>query len=149
MYKTDSEIEHIAYGVIERSLPKPEWTHAAHFATAVWLLRSPCHDAERDMPDLIKRYNEACGVRNTDTDGYHHTITLASLRAAKKVLNELPDETGLAESVNAVLLSGYGHSDWILEYWSRALLFSVDARRTWVDPDMKTQDFLTGTEENS
>lgn len=144
MYTTDSEVDHIARCVIKRSLPKPDWTHAAHFAAAVWLLRSPDHDAERDMPELIRRYNEVCGVKNTETEGYHHTITLASLRAAKKVLNDLPEETGLAESVNAVLLSGYGKSDWILEYWSRALLFSVDARKNWVDPDMKTQDFLTG-----
>lgn len=144
MFSHDSEIEYIALGVINRTLPKPEWTHAAHFAVAVWLLRSEAYEAERDMPALIRAYNEACGVRNTDTEGYHHTITLASLRAAAEVMDNLPDETSLTECTNAVLSSGYGKSDWILDYWSKPVLFSVEARKFWVGPDQKTPKFLGG-----
>jgi len=29
-----------------------------------------------------------------------------------------------------------GKSDWILTYWSREKLFSVEARRSWVEPDL-------------
>ena len=39
-------------------------------------------NAFREMPGLIRAYNESTGVPNTDTGGYHETITLASLRAA-------------------------------------------------------------------
>ena len=79
---TDDDIARIATGVIDRTLPKSEWTHAAHFAAAVWVLTRPDMDAARDMPGLIRAYNTATGVANTDTEGYHETITLASIRAA-------------------------------------------------------------------
>ena len=33
---SDADIERIALGVVDRTLPKPEWTHAAHFAAALF-----------------------------------------------------------------------------------------------------------------
>ncbi|HEX7884720.1 MAG TPA: hypothetical protein VF474_01970, partial [Phenylobacterium sp.] len=80
---SDDDIARIGRGVADRTLPKPEWTHAAHFAAAFWLLTRPQGDAEAEMPGLIRAYNAATGVENTDTSGYHETITLASLRAAR------------------------------------------------------------------
>ena len=81
-FLSDAEIERIGRSLLDRSLPKVEWTHAAHFAAALWLLRQPEMYADRDMPRMIRAYNEATGVPNTDTSGYHETITLGSLRAA-------------------------------------------------------------------
>ena len=137
MFTTDKDINRIARGVMDRTLPKPEWTHAAHVAAAVWLIRSPDYDAERDMPDLIRRYNLACGVKNTDTDGYHETITLASIRMASYLLNQLPAETRLLDAVTHLIACGLARPEWILDYWTREALFSVTARRSWVDPDIK------------
>ena len=52
----------------------------AHFAASLWLMRHRADlDLPRDMPDLIRRYNEAVGGVNSDTEGYHETITLAFL----------------------------------------------------------------------
>jgi hypothetical protein len=133
-------IEHIGRGLLERSLPKPEWTHAAHFAAAFWLLRQPGIDALREMPGLIRAYNEATGVPNTDSGGYHETITLASLRAARAWLAARPDMP-LHEALNELLASELGRSDWLLAYWSRPLLFSVAARRAWADPDLQPLPF--------
>src|SRR5512146_44410 len=87
----DTCIEHIARGLIDRTLPKSDWTHAAHFAAALWLLRHRGDAAFSDMPPLIRAYNEATGVANTDTSGYHETITIASLRVARAWLDERPD----------------------------------------------------------
>jgi hypothetical protein len=61
-FHSDAEIEYIARGLTDRSLPKPLWTHAAHFAAALWLLRCRGADAMIDMPPLIRAYNEATGV---------------------------------------------------------------------------------------
>lgn len=132
---TDTDIERIAHGLIDRSLPKSEWTHAAHFAAAFWLLSRPGTDAIREMPGLIRAYNEATGVANTDDGGYHETITLASLRATDAWLAARGGEP-LHESLAALLNSRFGRSDWLLTYWSRTLLFSPAARRVWVDPDL-------------
>src|SRR5687768_10483767 len=119
---THADIERIGRGVRDRTLPKPEWTHAAHFACALWALTRPDMDAFRDMPGLIRAYNEATGVPNTDTDGYHETITMASLRAAEAWLKARA-RAPLPETLAGLLASDHGRSDWLLRYWSKARLF--------------------------
>jgi len=139
-FSSDAEIDRIGRGLLDRSLPKAEWTHAGHFAAALWLLRQPQLDAPRDMPGLIRAYNEATGTPNTDSGGYHETITLASLRAARAWLATRP-ETALHQALRELLESPYGRADWLLTYWSRPLLFSVAARRGWVEPDLQELPF--------
>ena len=139
-FSSDVEIERIGRGLLDRSLPKAEWTHAGHFAAAFWVLRRPNMDAARDMPGLIRAYNEATGVHNTDTTGYHETITLASLRAAGAWLRGRSG-VPLHEALNELLATAYGRSDWLLGYWSRPLLFSVAARKAWVNPDLRELPF--------
>src|SRR3984885_13755903 len=90
-FHSDAEIERIARGLIDRSLPKCAWTHAAHFAAALWLLKHRGCLAMREMPPLIIAYNEAPGVANTDSGVYHATIPLASWRAAHAWLLNRPD----------------------------------------------------------
>ena len=137
---TDDDIARIGEGVIARTLPKAEWTHAAHFACALWLLTRPHLDAFREMPGLIRAYNEATGGENTDTAGYHETITQASLRAARDHLTARPGD-GLATVLAELLEGPFGRSDWLLTYWSKQELFSVEARRTWRDPDLQPLPF--------
>lgn len=139
-FSSDAEIDHIAHGLLDGTLPKREWTHAAHFAAAFWLLRRPDIEAVREMPGLIRAYNEASGVHNTSTSGYHETITLASLRAARMWLE--PRQSALLhEALNELLASRFGRSDWLLSYWSRTVLFSAEARRAWVEPDLRPLEF--------
>ncbi len=139
-FASDSDIDRIGRGLIDRSLPKTEWTHAAHFAAAFWLLRQPDRNAMRDMPNLIRAYNEATGVSNTDSSGYHETITIASLRAARAWLMARP-HASLHAALNELLTHDLGRSDWLLTYWSRPLLFSAAARRAWIEPDLKPLPF--------
>lgn len=133
---SEADIERIARGLIDRTLPKPDWTHAAHFAAALWLLRERGTATFRDMPPLIRAYNEATGVANTDTSGYHATITIASLRLARAWLAE---RSGMAlhAALAELLVSSFGRPDWLLAYWSRERLFSAAARRAWVEPDLR------------
>jgi hypothetical protein len=139
-FTSDLEIDRIGRGLLDRSLPKAEWTHAAHFAAAFWMTRRPDMHPAHDMPALIRAYNEATGVPNTDTGGYHETITLASLRATGAWLTARPD-MALHEALNELLASEYGRSGWLLTYWSRPVLFSVEARRAWVNPDLRPLPF--------
>jgi hypothetical protein len=135
-FHSDDEIAAIGRGLIDRTLPKSSWTHAAHFAAALWLMaHRPELDCSRRMPGFIRAYNESTGVANTDTSGYHETITIASLRAARGFLAERPADR-LFETCNALLASPLGESKWLLAYWSRPRLFSVEARRAWLDPDL-------------
>ena len=135
-FTSDAEIAAIGQAFLARTLPKPAWTHAGHFAATLWLLaHRPGLDLPAEMPGLIRAYNLATGVVNTDTEGYHETITQASIRAARCFLRESPARP-LFETVNALMASPLGDRDWPLAYWSRDKLFSVEARRGWAEPDL-------------
>ncbi len=137
---TDADIARIGRGLVDRTLPKSEWTHAAHFAAAFWLITRDGADPEAQMPGLIRAYNAATGGVNSDTEGYHETITLASLRAARAVLAARP-HASLAQALGDLMAGPLGRSDWLLAHWSKDRLFSVAARRAWVEPDLQPLPF--------
>jgi hypothetical protein len=140
-FTSDDEVLTIAHSLMDRSLPKPAWTHAAHFSAAIWLLAHHSMDKVlRDMPGIIRSYNEATGVVNSDTSGYHETITLASIRAAHWFLSASPGRP-LFATCNALMASPFGKSEWLLAFWSRPRLYSLEARRAWVDPDIQALPF--------
>jgi hypothetical protein len=93
------------------------------------------------MPAMIRAYNEATGVANTDTSGYHETITQASLRAAASVRASYPLSSPLHIIDNAIMGGAFGKPDWLLVYWSKEILFSPPARKMWVEPDLKPLPF--------
>jgi len=136
-YTSNAQIETLFGKFADLSLPKPDWTHSAHFAAAIWLISDPARHAEHEMPDMIRAYNTACGVPNSDTDGYHQTITFASIRLLQAFIDRRAPETPLFETLNAVIASPLGRSDWPLVFWSEAVLFSVQARHAWVEPDLQ------------
>jgi hypothetical protein len=142
VYTSESEIVRIGEGFAACSLPRSEWTHAAHFAAALWVLRTrPELDAAAVLPGMIRAYNDSVGRVNDDSGGYHETITQASLRAVKGVLEANPPDLPLFQIVNALMASGLGNPNWLLEYWSRERLMSVEARRQWLEPDLKPLPF--------
>lgn len=135
-FETDDEIAATAHAMMACTLPKAAWTHAAHFAVALWLLQDRGAAAYADMPGMIRRYNESVGGRNTDTEGFHETITRASLDVAAAALAARAGAP--LHAVLADMMAGpYGRSDWILTHWTRDVLFSVEARRAWVAPDLQ------------
>lgn len=136
-YPDDDAVAHLGLRFCDRSLPKADWTHAGHFAAALWLLRTkPDLDLAAAMPDMIRAYNTATDVENSDSSGYHETITLASIHAAQAVLAAC-DDRPLHEVVDVLMETELGGSGWLLTYWSKDRLFSVAARRGWVAPDLQ------------
>ena len=47
----------------------------------------------------------------------------------------------LYEALRELLASEYGRPDWLLAYWSKSVLFSVAARKAWVEPDLQQLPF--------
>ncbi len=132
---SDADIERIGRGLIDRSLPKAEWTHAAHFAAAFWLLRDPERDALRDMPGFIRAGNEATRYaehRHGRLSRDHHARVAAG--RARVADSATAFELSMPRSKMTLIASPFGSfSDWLLSYWSRPVLSSVTARRTWVE----------------
>ena len=137
LFHSDAEIIHIGEGLIARTLPRPEWTHEAHLATTTYLLtRHPDIAIDRELPGFIRRYNESVGGVNSDSEGYHETITRVFLHGVRLFLAEANAKEPLYELVNELLLSPMGRRDWPLRFYTRERLFSVEARRTFVPPDI-------------
>jgi hypothetical protein len=136
-FHSDAEIERIGEGLVERTLPRPEWTHEAHLAATTYLLlRRPDIDVDTELPGLIRRYNESVGGVNDDAQGYHETITRVFLHGVRLFLADADVGEPLHELVNQLLLSPTGERDWPLRFYSPERLFSVGARRTFVSPDL-------------
>lgn len=137
LFTSDAEIAHIGEGLLARALPRAEWTHEAHLAATTYLLlKRPDVDLDRELPDIIRRYNESVGGVNSDSEGYHQTITRAFLHGVRLFLAEADTSEPLHDLVNELLLSPMGRRDWPLRFYSPGRLFSVEARRDFVAPDV-------------
>jgi hypothetical protein len=137
LFKSEAEIAHIGEGLLARTLPRPEWTHEAHLAATTYLLmRRPDVDLDAQLPRIIRRYNESVGGVNSDTEGYHETITRVFLHGVRMFLAEADPDEPLHELVNELLFSPMGQRDWPLRFYSAERLFSVEARRHFVPPDL-------------
>ena len=136
LWPHDDAIRDVGERFLARTLPKAEWTHEAHISTTCWLILERGDILpERDLPGLIRRYNESVGGVNSDTEGYHETITQVFIGTLRGSLARSEGE-GLAERINAILLAPEGRRDWPLRFYSRDLLFSKEARLGFVEPDL-------------
>jgi hypothetical protein len=135
LFTSDAEIVRLGEGLLACSLAKEDWTHEAHLAACLYLLtQRPDMDVDAEIAGIISRFNESVGGVNDDDGGYHDTITRAYLAGVGLFLRAHP-EGGLADRVNALLVSPMGRRDWPLGFYSRERLFSVAARRGFVEPD--------------
>ncbi len=122
------------------TLPKAGWTHEAHLATCLWLLvERPDIDVDARIGELIRRYNVSAGGVNDDRQGYHETITRVFVAGVRRYLART-GEMALLAAVNGLLSAPEGSREWPLHFYSRELLFSVEARRDFVTPDIRALD---------
>ena len=137
LFASDDAIARIGEGLLARTLPRADWTHEAHLAATTYLLtHRPDTDLDKQLPCIIRRYNESVGGVNDDTQGYHETITRMFLHGVRLFLAEAEVDAPLHELVNELLLSPMGRRDWPLRFYSAERLFSVEARRHFVPPDL-------------
>lgn len=137
LFADPAAIVRVGQGLLACTLPKVEWTHEAHLGATTWLVRErPDIDLDADLPGIIRRYNESVGGVNDDSQGYHDTITHIFLRGVRAHVTERPGGEPLHICVNALLLSARGRRDWPLRFYSPERLFSVEARRRFVEPDL-------------
>jgi len=135
--KTISELEKLITDFSNRSLSKSDWTHEAHLIVALW------HNFHYDFEEALQlvkskiiSYNEFVGTLNTDTSGYHETLTIFWMLTTKKFVDQNKDSP-IHEVVNQFLISNMAEKVFPLAFYSKELLFSQQARKTWVDGDLR------------
>jgi len=144
-FRSTDEILALLRGFDDCTLPREEWTHAAHLSVALWhLLQYDWPEAVARVRAGIKRYNAAHGIATTPTGGYHETLTLFWLRRVRSFLEDGRNE---ARSLVALANDLIANADKSLplEHYTRGRLFSPEARAGWVEPDLKAIDWGLST----
>jgi hypothetical protein len=140
-YKNDAEIELLFKAFENRTISKTDWTHAAHLTVGLYYcFHYPFGTAKNLMSDGIYWLNDAHGTPNTETSGYHETLTVFWLKTIAAFLEENREEKSLAVLAND-LLAVCKNTKLPLKYYSRELLFSTEARLNYVEPDLEKFPF--------
>ncbi len=140
-YANQGEIEELVQAFQSLTLPLPRWSHQAHLTVGIWYLtRMPADAATPLIRDGIKRYNESQGVPNSDTRGYHETITLFYVWSIGKYLGAVDAARPLLQLTNGLIVSDFGSKEHPFRYYSRERLLSVAARHGWIEPDLAPLD---------
>jgi hypothetical protein len=129
----------------ERTLSKSEWTHAAHLIVGLYYcFHFPFGVAKNLMRDGIYWLNDSHGTPNNDSSGYHETLTMFWLKLVENFLEENKAEKNLAVLAEK-LIEIYNNSRLPFEFYSREVLFSVEARQEYVESDLKESKSILGT----
>jgi hypothetical protein len=116
------------------ALPKEQWTHAAHVAIgACYSVRFRDAAFER-IKDGILRHNAAVGTINSETSGYHETVTRLWAMVLARVTEGISDPLEAA----CVAVEKFGDNRGLhRSYYSFDVFANAAARRNWVPPDLK------------
>jgi hypothetical protein len=113
------------------TLARTQWTHEAHVRVAwLYLTRLPFAGALERVRRGIQRLNPTIGSPN----GYHETITVASMRLIAHRLRLGDDFLGFRER-NADLLDRTLTP--LLRHYTKERLRSPDARLRFLEPDLE------------
>jgi hypothetical protein len=131
-----SETERIAWAMADCTLPKPEWTHHAHLRAGLWHVVTFGEDeALALLRERITRYNTSVGTANTETSGYHETLTRFYVGVIARFIARR-DASVPIDELAAALIAEEGDRALPLRFYSSQRLFSVEARLGWVEPDL-------------
>jgi NTE family protein len=131
------DVEDLAARFAVPSLREAEWTHVAHLTVGAWHVdRYGAGEALTRLRDGIRRLNVSIGGVNTESAGYHETITAAYVRLLAEYLETCPQDLPLAARVERLLASPLAERDMLFTFYSRDRLFSTNARAQWVEPDL-------------
>ncbi len=119
------------------TLPKEQWTHQAHLVVALhYNWHYDFEEALSLVKNAIYQYNEAVGTANTSTSGYHETLTIFWMIHAKNFLLQ-GDFKDLATACQEYTKEEISSKKIPLAYYSKDLLFSIEARQQWQNGDLK------------
>jgi hypothetical protein len=136
-FRTTEEILSLVRRFDDCTLPRKEWTHAAHLTVALWhLLQFDWAESLLRVRAGIRRYNAAHGIITTPTGGYHETLTRFWLRHVCTFLEDGRNEARSLVSLANELVE-HSDKDLPLAFYTRERLFSPEARAFWVEPDLK------------
>jgi len=136
-YHDTLEIERLVESFESCALPPAEFDHGAHLTVALWYLTQlPTPEATRRVRAGLHRYTR----HNNAQAIYNETLTLFWLKLVHHFLDHDDATRPLAERANE-LIAIYINSKLPFEYYSRELIGSLEAKHSWIEPDLKPLEF--------
>lgn len=136
-FKTEKDISNLIEGFKSRTLPATHWTHEAHLITGLWFnYNYSALEAICFLRSGIISYNISSGGENTPEKGYHETLTLFWCRILNNFV-KINEGLKLVDLCDKFLKSRWSSKELPLEYYSREVLFSLEARATWIAPNLR------------
>jgi hypothetical protein len=116
----------------DTTLPRPEWTHAAHLRMAYLYLRD--RSLEQALPricDGIRKYNAAQG----NFTGYNECVTVAFARivAARLAADPSPTFDAFAQANPDLFAEGIGL---LLRYYGYPVWKNPESRERFIEPEV-------------
>lgn len=128
-------------GFFGGTFPSTWWTHGAHVGMAAAVLWStPVPRALEMLREAIKHYNTSQGGHNTDTSGYHETLTRLWIGAIAASMTTLPADCTRLDAVRQMYRAYARRSAFFRDWYPVDLFKSFPARRGWMAPELE----LTG-----
>lgn len=131
-------IQFLAEEFENETLQKSSWTHEAHLAVGLYyVLNLGTEDALNKIRINIQKYNLATGGENTETAGYHETITRFWIWAIDQFLCSTDKKLSTEELFNQLITSRYSNKNFPFEYYTKDFLLSTHARLNYAEPDLQ------------
>jgi hypothetical protein len=109
----------------------------AHLRVGAWHVdRYGADEALIRLRSGIRALNESHGNANTESAGYHETITGAYVRLITQFLARFDADASLEDKVRALLASPLADKSVLRAFWSREAMMSPHARAGWIEPDL-------------
>jgi hypothetical protein len=143
MFESELLLKELVHKWTDCSLPGPEFTHTAHIAVSSFIAwHHTLPDTYSRMKIGLYRFNEANGTPNSDTRGYHETLTRfwCTLLFHHIHTGQFP---GCLDATNAMIALYGSQKRAERPYYSFDVLTSVRARKEWIAPDVRGPIALT------
>ena len=141
LFNDAAEVERLVSAFESASIAPAEWKHRDHVAVATWyLLTRPGEDAAiQAMCGGLKKFARLHGIKPAPGRGYHETLTVFWMKVINRYLETTNLDCALSDLINGVV-GRFSDKGLALEYYSRALLDSPDARSGFIEPDLRSLD---------
>ncbi|MEP1035533.1 hypothetical protein [Ekhidna sp.] len=137
MKESDQQVISLVRKFEKRLLTKNEWDHTSHLSVAIYYASAYGYgEALVRIRKNIKEFNESVGTPNSNSEGYHETITQFWLTTAFVFIEE-EKFNSISQALSEFLQSPFSKREYPLEFYSKELLMSAEARHKWVKSDLK------------
>jgi len=132
-----TDLDEFARRFVAKEIPARLWTHGAHLAVGLWHVnRYGADEALRRLRRGIRSLNEHHGKQNTESAGYHETITRAQVVLLADFLARADSAIPLLERYALLMASPLSDRNVLLRFYSLDHLMSNHARSRWTEPDL-------------